>query len=265
MMKKGIVNRAQVFGAKGLDERDFPDPAASPPPLPSSSTSHSKTQPALFSEDAAEGKEHVYQDASLEALTLAEEEDDGGALDDDAAMSKFRAARMKEWKERLATERFGSVEEIGKEDWVREVTEGSKAGGKGSGGEGGLWVVVHLYQDRVEDCRVLEEVLRAVAAKFKAVKFLKIRSTSAIENWPDRNLPTLFVYRDGELRTQMLGLKKVGGKKAQARDLEWWLAQAGVVETEMEEDPREEEGRERRREGWRAREGRWAHGEEDED
>jgi hypothetical protein len=126
-------------------------------------------------------------------------------------------------------------------------------------------VVVHLYQDRVEDCRVLEEVLRAVAAKFKAVKFLKIRSTSAIENWPDRNLPTLFVYRDGELRTQMLGLKKVGGKKAQARDLEWWLAQAGVVETEMEEDPREEEGRERRREGWRAREGRWAHGEEDED
>ena len=72
----------------------------------------------------------------------------------------------------------------------------------------------------------------------KAVKFLKILSTAAVENWPDRNLPTLFLYKGGELRTQLLGLKKVGGRGMGVEDLEWWLAGEGVVETEMEEDPR---------------------------
>lgn len=62
------------------------------------------------------------------------------------------------------------------------------------------------------ECRLLEEVLLAAARQFRAVKFLKIVSTNAVENWPDRNLPTLFVYHDGELSTQLLGLKKLGGR-----------------------------------------------------
>jgi hypothetical protein len=79
----------------------------------------------------------------------------------------------------------------------------------------------------------------------------------------------LFVYKDGVLKTQMLGLKKVGGRGARARDVEWWLAGEGIVETEMEEDPREEEGRERRREGFREKVGGlrrgYAEDEEDDD
>jgi hypothetical protein len=43
------------------------------------------------------------------------------------------------------------------------------------------------------------------------VKFLKIRSTSAIENWPEKNLPTLFVYYDGILAQQLMTLKILGG------------------------------------------------------
>ena len=62
------------------------------------------------------------------------------------------------------------------------------------------------------ECRLLEKVLTQVAHKFKAVKFTKIVSTSAVENWPDYNLPTLFVYHEGELKTQTLGIKKLGGR-----------------------------------------------------
>jgi hypothetical protein len=71
---------------------------------------------------------------------------------------------------------------------------------------------VHAACFRVVECRLLEEVLLAAARQFRAVKFLKIVSTNAVENWPDRNLPTLFVYHDGELSTQLLGLKKLGGR-----------------------------------------------------
>jgi hypothetical protein len=57
----------------------------------------------------------------------------------------------------------------------------------------------------------MAEALVALSAKFPHVKFVKIPSTSAVENWPDRNLPTLFLYHDGELQHQMLTLKSLGG------------------------------------------------------
>lgn len=217
-MKKGVVNRAQVFAAKGLDERDFPDPTK---------------QQQQEEEEEAQEKKHPLKNASFEELDAAEEEDD--AFDDDRALARYREQRMKELREKVVKERFGDVQEICKADWVREVTEASK-------NEAGLSVIVHLYQDRVEECRLLEEILREMARKFKAIKFVSIVATAAVENWPDRNLPTLFIYQDGALKTQLLGLKKVGGRSTTAKDLEWWLASEGIVETEMEEDPRRSGG-----------------------
>jgi hypothetical protein len=65
---------------------------------------------------------------------------------------------------------------------------------------------------RVDECRIFDEVLLATARKFRAVKFVKITATAAVENWPDRNLPTLFIYHDGELKHQLIGIKRLGGK-----------------------------------------------------
>lgn len=59
-------------------------------------------------------------------------------------------------------------------------------------------MAVHLYQDSVIECRLLEETLLQIAVKFKYIKFLKIKSTQAVENWPDRNLPSLFLYHEGK-------------------------------------------------------------------
>ena len=86
--------------------------------------------------------------------------------------------------------------------YISIYTQGSKS----------AWVVVHLYQDSIVECRLLDETLLQIAQKFKYIKFLKIKSTQAVENWPDRNLPTLFLYHDGELKTQLITLKEVGGK-----------------------------------------------------
>jgi hypothetical protein len=55
-----------------------------------------------------------------------------------------------------------------------------------------------------------------LAPKFKYIKFVKIRSTQAIENWPEKNLPTVFFYHGGELKTQLITLTSVGGKKMTA-------------------------------------------------
>lgn len=143
-------------------------------------------------------------------------------LQDDSSehqiLEKFRTQRLEALKQQYQRNRFGDVRgtpfsspsllaltgcsvEIAKDEWVREVTESSNS----------CWVVVFLYMDAKVECRLLEEKLVQVAAKFRDVKFLKIRSTQAIENWPERNLPTLFVYRDGTLQHQVMTLKALGG------------------------------------------------------
>ncbi len=124
--------------------------------------------------------------------------------------------------------RYGEVREICKPDWIAEVTEGSND----------TPVVVHLFENSVLSCSILSQALIGVAKKFPSVKFLCIRSTSAIENYPDYNLPTIFVYKNGELTAQLIGLKELGSKRTTALDLEWWLAKKGIVESEFEENPR---------------------------
>lgn len=102
-------------------------------------------------------------------------------------------------------------------------------------------VLVHLFEDALIQCQVMDEALRGVAARCKHLKCLRIKSTHAIENWPERNLPTLFVYAGGSLSTQLVTLSAVGGVTAKAEDLEWWLLKQGVIseaDSDLTEDPR---------------------------
>lgn len=136
----------------------------------------------------------------------------------------YRQQRINEMKlERLAN-RFGELAEIKKADWIPEVIAYEKI----QCYNWGIWltasfwdkvtessqrcsVVVHLYSDSLVECDLMNEVLTALAKKFPYVKYLKIKSNQAVENWPDRNLPTLFVYKDGELKFQALTLNEFGG------------------------------------------------------
>jgi hypothetical protein len=54
--------------------------------------------------------------------------------------------------------------------------------------------------------------LTALAPKFPRTKFISIIGSQAIENYPDRNLPTLIVYRAGEVMGQIVGGTGVLGK-----------------------------------------------------
>jgi len=60
-------------------------------------------------------------------------------------------------------------------------------------------------------CKLMEQFFYELSAKFPAVKFLKSVSSVCIPNYPDKNLPTVFVYRDGELRKQFIGAAELGG------------------------------------------------------
>lgn len=110
---------------------------------------------------------------------------------------------MQELLIRYCQFRYGDVVEISKDEWVSQVTDASKTG---------VCVCVHLYNDSLVECQLMDECLLNLAPRFPYVKFLKIRATSAVENWPEKNLPTLFVYKAGELKEQLITLRSVGGK-----------------------------------------------------
>jgi hypothetical protein len=127
-------------------------------------------------------------------------------LGDEKALEFYRQKRIAEMKQATVKNRFGEVVEIIKDEWIREVTDGSKSSP----------VVIHLYQDSMVECQLVDEGLRNLASRFKYVKFLRIKYNQAIENWPEKNLPTVFVYENGAMKTQLITLNKIGGKKMTA-------------------------------------------------
>lgn len=64
---------------------------------------------------------------------------------------------------------------------------------------------------RVPMCKLVEQFFTILASKFPATKFLKSISSVCIPNYPDKNLPTIFIYRDGDLRKQFVGPNELRG------------------------------------------------------
>ena len=132
--------------------------------------------------------------------------------------------------------------------------------------EGGTGVVCFLYKDGIDQCRLLKGYLDTLAAKYPATKFVSIVGDQCIPNYPDRNLPTLLIYRNGELHRQIVGLRpEIGldGIKTKCEDIELLLTAVGAIQrsqvpgapthlgskpdTIEEEEEEEEEERSRQR------------------
>ncbi|OJI82071.1 hypothetical protein ASPTUDRAFT_45434 [Aspergillus tubingensis CBS 134.48] len=107
-----------------------------------------------------------------------------------------------------------------KVDYAREVTEASNK----------CFVLVHLSSSgaNVESQR-LTELWRQLAAKFGDIKFCEIRGNMCIEGYPERNTPTILVYRNGEIMKQLITLREMKGPRTTVEDLEKMLLELGAV------------------------------------
>lgn len=50
-----------------------------------------------------------------------------------------------------------------------------------------------------------------MATKFGDIKFCEIRADMCIEGYPERNTPTILVYKDTEIRRQLVTLRELKG------------------------------------------------------
>ena len=124
------------------------------------------------------------------------------------------------------------VKGITRSEFISEVSEASKE----------IWVVVALYSDSVEESRTFVACLDVLAPRHPAVKFIKMIGTDCIPDYPESNLPTVLLYHEGEMKHRIVGVRPFGGRgKLSPDSIEWVLHRAGVVHTELEEDPRGED------------------------
>jgi hypothetical protein len=123
--------------------------------------------------------------------------------------------------------RFGDLTEITGSEYVQQVNNAGD----------GVWVVLHLYKPGIPMCTLINQHLTELAKKFPAVKFLRSISSSCIPNFPDKNLPAIFIYYEKDLKGQLVGTTKLGGMELTQNELEWLLSDEGALQTDIEENP----------------------------
>lgn len=115
---------------------------------------------------------------------------------------------------------FGHVYALQKPEYAREVTETSAK----------AWVLVLLTAAGANpESSVAEQLWRELAARFGDVKFCQMRADLCIEGYPERNTPTVLVYRDGDIRRQLVTLREMQGPKTTVADFEQFLVELGAV------------------------------------
>ncbi|XP_042885025.1 phosducin-like protein 3 [Penaeus japonicus] len=155
---------------------------------------------------------------------LDELEDD----EDEAILLEFRRRRIEELKAQVEANKFGEVLEISAQDYVEKVNNAGS----------GIWVILHLYKQGIPLCALINQYLTKLAVKYPQLKVLKSISTTCIPNYPDRNLPTIFVYYEGQMKRQFIGSGEFGGEKLKYDTLEWMISRTGAFKTDIEQDPR---------------------------
>ena len=84
-------------------------------------------------------------------------------------------------------------------------------------------MVLHLYKQGIPLCALINQYMTNLSANYPNVKFLKSISTTCIPNYPDRNLPTLFVYYEGDMKKQLGGPHHFRGMTMTSDEFEFIL------------------------------------------
>ncbi|XP_049741261.1 phosducin-like protein 2 [Elephas maximus indicus] len=166
-----------------------------------------------------------YERMNLAQLKEAEDEFDD---EDMRAIEIYREKRLQEWKALKKKQKFGELREISGNQYVKEVTNA----------EEDVWVIVHLYRSSITMCLLVNQHLSLLARKFPETKFVKAIVNSCIQHYHDNCLPTIFVYKNGQIEGKFIGVIECGGINLKLEELEWKLAEVGAIQTDLEENPK---------------------------
>lgn len=115
---------------------------------------------------------------------------------------------------------YNQVYHLQKPDYSRDVTEASS--------KAYVLVLLTSSQGTNVESRIMIEIWREMARRFGDIKFCQMRADLCIEGYPEKNTPTVLVYKDGDIRKQVVTLRELRGTHTTADgkcNLRWPLAQ----------------------------------------
>ena len=175
----------------------------------------------MIEEAILKGRELAYENR-LEGKDL-DELDELEEDEDEEFLEIYRQQRMKEMTALAQKSKYGTVYPISKPDYAREVTEASS--------EAPVFVNLTSGMGTNIESRVLTELWREAAKEFGEVKFCEIRGDQAIEGYPDKNCPTILVYKDGNIVKQYVTLAMLDSLKTSMKNIDNLLIEVGAVKS----------------------------------
>lgn len=106
---------------------------------------------------------------------------------------------------------YNQVYPLQKVDWPREVTEESH--------KAFILVLLTSSHGTNTESQILIEIWRELSKKFGEIKFCQIRGDLCIDDYPDRNTPTILVYKDADVKKQIVTLRELRGQQTTSQGM----------------------------------------------
>uniref|UniRef100_A0A3Q3K646 Phosducin domain-containing protein n=1 Tax=Monopterus albus TaxID=43700 RepID=A0A3Q3K646_MONAL len=143
--------------------------------------------------------------------------------EDEGCLKKYRRRCMREMHDKLSFgPKFEGVHDLDNGEAFLEVIEKEHCS---------TVVVVHIYKVGVKGCEELNNCLDCLATEYPTVKFCRIDAVAsgAAERFSDDVLPTLLLYKAGELIGNFLACMRHLNEEFFATDVEAFLNSYGLL------------------------------------
>ncbi|KAM5149025.1 phosducin [Mantella aurantiaca] len=149
--------------------------------------------------------------------------------EDENCLQKYRKQCMQDMHQRLSFgPKYGYLCDLKSGDEFLEAIEKEQKS---------TTVIVHIFSDEIKACESLNNCLTCLALEYPTVKFCKIKSadTGAGERFSIEVLPTILVYKAGELISNFINVTENLNEEFFAVDVEAFFNEYGLLpEKEMQ-------------------------------
>ncbi|VCW96948.1 unnamed protein product, partial [Gulo gulo] len=221
---KGVINDWRKFKLESEDRDSIPP--SKKEILRQMSSPHNRNNKDL--------KERFSRKMSIQEYELIHRD-----KEDENCLRKYRKQCMQDMHQKLSFgPRYGFVYELETgEQFLETIGKEQKI----------TTIVVHIYEDGIKGCDALNSSFTCLAAEYPMVKFCKIKAsnTGARDRFSSEVLPTLLVYKGGELISNFISVTEQFAEEFFSGDVESFLNEYGLLpereihaldQTNMEED-----------------------------
>jgi len=141
---------------------------------------------------------------------------------EDAFFQEYVRKKFIEMNRRLVNlPKFGNVIELNSEMFLSEIDNENKL----------VKIIIHIYDQKMSECRLMNECLNQIAKDYLVVKFCKVKSSeiNLSDKFKKSGCPALLIYQGGELIGNFVKMNDEFGDEFCASDVENFLLEQGYL------------------------------------